>query len=117
MSTIRPFKGIRPAENLAASIAALPYDVYSSDEARKVVKANPLSFLKIDRAETLLPEGTDIYSPEVYKTARRTLDAMIENRAFIQDPSACYYIYRYGAANSSFAPIRLLSDLRTSDIC
>ena len=93
MSTIRPFKGIRPAENLAASIAALPYDVYSSDEARKVVKANPLSFLKIDRAETLLPEGTDIYSPEVYKTARRTLDAMIENRAFIQDPSACYYIY------------------------
>lgn len=93
MSTIRPFKGIRPAANLAASIAALPYDVYSSDEARKVVKANPLSFLKIDRAETLLPEGTDIYSPEVYKTARRTLDAMIENRAFIQDPSACYYIY------------------------
>ena len=93
MSTIRPFKGIRPAENLAASIAALPYDVYSSDEARKIVKANPLSFLKIDRAETLLPEGTDIYSPEVYKTARRTLDAMIENRAFIQDPSACYYIY------------------------
>ena len=93
MSTIRPFKGIRPAENLAASIAALPYDVYSSDEARKVVKANPLSFLKIDRAETLLPEGTDIYSPEVYKTARRTLDAMIENRTFIQDPSACYYIY------------------------
>ena len=93
MSTIRPFKGIRPAENLAASIAALPYDVYSSDEARKIVKANPLSFLKIDRAETLMPEGTDIYSPEVYETARRTLDTMIEDKSFIQDPSACFYIY------------------------
>ena len=95
MSTIRPFKGIRPAENLAASIAALPYDVYSSDEARKVVKANPLSFLKIDRAETLLPEGTDIYSPEVYKTARRTLDTMIVDKSFIQDLVGCASIDDY----------------------
>ena len=93
MSTIRPFKGIRPAENLAASIAALPYDVYSSDEARKIVKAKPKSIQKIYRAETLMPEGTDIYSPEVYETARRTLDTMIEDKSFIQDPSACFYIY------------------------
>ena len=73
MSIIRPFKGIRPATDLAASIAALPYDVYSSKEAREIVSSNPMSFLKIDRAETLLPEGTDLYSPEVYQTARRTL--------------------------------------------
>ena len=56
MSTIRPFRGIRPSADLASSIAALPYDVYSSDEARKIVQTNPMSFLKIDRAETLLPE-------------------------------------------------------------
>lgn len=93
MSTIRPFKGIRPAAGLAASIAALPYDVYSSSEARTIVRANPLSFLKIDRAETLMPENTDIYSPEVYQTARRTLDAMITDGSFIQDNTACYYIY------------------------
>ena len=93
MSIIRPFKGIRPATDLAASIAALPYDVYSSKEAREIVSSNPMSFLKIDRAETLLPEGTDLYSPEVYQTARRTLDAMIEDGSFIQDTSACYYIY------------------------
>ena len=93
MSTIRPFRGIRPAGDLAASIAALPYDVYSSSEAREIVRDNPLSFLKIDRAETLLPEGTDIYSPEVYQTARRTLDAMIEDGSFIQDNTECYYIY------------------------
>lgn len=93
MSTIRPFKGIRPAVELAASIAALPYDVYNSSEARQIVQANPLSFLKIDRAETLLPEGTDIYSPEVYKTARRTLDEMIQNGSFVQDTQDCYYIY------------------------
>lgn len=93
MSIIRPFKGIRPADGLASSIAALPYDVYSSSEAREIVSSNPMSFLKIDRAETLLPAGTDIYSPEVYQTARRTLDAMIEDGLFIQDTEACYYIY------------------------
>ena len=93
MSIIRPFKGIRPAPGLAASVAALPYDVYSSREAREIVSANPMSFLKIDRAETLLPEGTDLYSPQVYQTARRTLDAMIEDGSFIQDTSACFYIY------------------------
>lgn len=93
MSTVRPFRGIRPAAGLAASIAALPYDVYSSSEARKIVRANPMSFLKIDRAETLMPEGTDIYSPEVYQTARRALDAMISDGSFIQDNTECYYIY------------------------
>lgn len=93
MSTIRPFRGIRPACDLASSIAALPYDVYSSSEAREIVRANPLSFLKIDRAETLLPEGTGIYSPEVYRTARRTLDAMVKDGSFIQDSTECYYIY------------------------
>ena len=44
MSTVRPFKGIRPRQDLAASIAALPYDVYNTEEARRVVEANPSSF-------------------------------------------------------------------------
>ncbi len=51
MSVIRPFKGVRPAEKLVEEIAALPYDVYSTEEARVVVSDKPNSFLKIDRAE------------------------------------------------------------------
>ena len=93
MSIIRPFRGIRPKQELAASIAALPYDVYSSTEARQIVHSNPLSFLKIDRAETLLPEGADIYSPQVYEAARDTLDEMIHDGSFVQDSTDCYYIY------------------------
>lgn len=93
MSIIRPFRGIRPKKELASSIAALPYDVYSSKEAREIVRSNPLSFLKIDRAETLLPEGTDMYSPQVYETARDTLDEMIHDGSFVQDSTDCYYIY------------------------
>ena len=61
MAEIRPFRGVRPAPELAGEIAALPYDVYSSKEARRIVEEHPLSFLKIDRAETQFPEGTDMY--------------------------------------------------------
>lgn len=93
MTIIRPFQGIRPRRELASAIAALPYDVYNTDEARAVISTHPLSFLRIDRAETLLPEGTDMYSPQVYRTARKTLDEMIQNGSFIQDSQCCYYIY------------------------
>lgn len=93
MSYIRPFRGIRPAEELASSVAALPYDVYTSTEARKIVSAHPLSFLKIDRAETQFPENTDMYSRKVYEKARDTLNDMIRNGIFIQDDTPCYYIY------------------------
>ena len=93
MSIIRPFRGIRPKEEYASSIAALPYDVYTSEEARRIVQDNPMSFLKIDRAETLLPAGTDMYSSQVYETARDTLTDMIRDGVFIQDSTDCYYIY------------------------
>ena len=93
MSIIRPFRAFRPTPELAPSIAALPYDVYNSSQARRIVNAEPMSFLKIDRAETLLDEGIDIYSPKVYETARNTLDGMIQDGAFIQDETDCYYVY------------------------
>ena len=50
MAKIRAFKAVRPKEVLVDKIAALPYDVYSSREARNIVEENPYSFLKIDRA-------------------------------------------------------------------
>lgn len=74
MSILRPFRAVRPAEGLAPSIAALPYDVYTTEEARRAVEAAPLSFLRIDRAETQFPAGTDIYSDQVYEKARDLLN-------------------------------------------
>lgn len=38
MAKIRPFRAIRPVEEKAAQVAALPYDVLNSEEAREVVK-------------------------------------------------------------------------------
>lgn len=93
MAEIRPFRGVRPVPELASRIAALPYDVYTSAEARRIVEENPDSFLKIDRAETQFPEGTDMYSPEVYVRARETLAAMQRSGELVQEEKNCYYIY------------------------
>ncbi|MDO5131533.1 MAG: DUF1015 domain-containing protein [Eubacteriales bacterium] len=93
MAEIRPFAAVRPAPGLEAEIAALPYDVYSRAEARAFVAEHPGSFLAIDRAETTLPEGTDIYAPEVYTHASDLLLKWIETGRFIQDPAPCYYVY------------------------
>ena len=63
MAIIRPFEAIRPVPDLAAKVAALPYDVMDSDEAREMVKDNPYSFLHVDKAEIDLEPGIDLYDP------------------------------------------------------
>lgn len=93
MADIRPFAGIRPSKQKAARIAALPYDVYSRSEAKEEVEREPESFLKIDRAETQFDDSVDTYAPEVYRRAHDTLWALVENKTFIQDSRACYYLY------------------------
>ena len=69
MADIRPFNAYRPRTDKVSKIAALPYDVYSSEEARVVVEKNPDSFLAIDRPETFFEPGHDMYAKEVYEKA------------------------------------------------
>lgn len=94
MATVRPFKGIRPIKELASKIAALPYDVMNSEEARKMVVGNPYSFLHVDRAEIDLDPSIDVHDKRVYDKARENLDRMIEDGEYIQDEKPCLYIYR-----------------------
>jgi len=93
MANIKPFKAVRPKENMAQKIAALPYDVYSRAEAKKVVKGNPDLFLNIDRPETQFDEATDMYAPFVYDKAKDMLNAMIAQNKLIQEETDCYYLY------------------------
>ncbi len=93
MAVVRPFRAVRPRNELASRIAALPYDVYNRKEAKQEVEREPQSFLQIDRAETMCPEGVDIYAPEVYQKAHDLLWEKIENGTFIQDEKPCYYLY------------------------
>ena len=93
MASIKPFIGIRPTEEKASRIAALPYDVYNRKEAREEVEKEPLSFLRIDRPETSFPEDADMYAPEVYQKAHDILWEMVENGDFVREEQECYYIY------------------------
>lgn len=93
MATIKPFIGIRPNKDKAERIAALPYDVYNRAEAREEVSREPLSFLRIDRAETQFPEDMDMYDDEVYQKAHDILWEMVENGDFVTEEKECYYIY------------------------
>ena len=93
MAEIRPFRAIRPAEGWADRIAALPYDVYSREEARRAVAGDSHSFLRIDRAETQLPDEVDTYDARVYAKARELLEEQIQNGEFIQEAAPCYYLY------------------------
>ena len=93
MAVIRPFECVRPAEKVADRVAALPYDVYDSKEARAEVEREPLSFLKIDRAETQFDESVDMYSEQVYKKAHDMLMEAIDDGTFITDEDKAYYVY------------------------
>ncbi len=94
MAEIRPFRAVRPAPELADKVAALPYDVMSSDEAREMVKGNPYSFLHVDKAEIDLDPDIDLYDPRVYDKARENLQAMITGDILKEEGKPCFYIYR-----------------------
>ena len=93
MAVIKPFRGIRPKKGLESQVAALPYDVYSSEEAREVVKGQPYSFLNIDRAETQFPVGTDPYSDEVYDKAKEMFWNQVAEGIYVTENAPVYYVY------------------------
>lgn len=93
MALVKPFSSYRPRKDIVSEVAALPYDVYNRAEAKEVVKDKPLSFLRIDRAETSFDDSVDTYAPCVYAKAKELLDGMIDRGEYIQDTKDMYYIY------------------------
>ena len=94
MAVFRPFKAVRPVPEFASEVAALPYDVMNSEEAARMVQGKPYSFLHVDKAEIDLPEGTDLYSEQVYLKARENLDKLVSDGICTQDGENRFYVYR-----------------------
>ena len=94
MSDVRPFRALRPRPDLAARVAAPPYDVINSDEARAMAEGNEISFLHINKPEIDLPPATDPYAPQVYARARENFDRMLAEGVLRRDPEPYYYLYR-----------------------
>ncbi len=94
MHLIRPFSGLRPAPGRAADVAAPPYDVLSTEEARKRAAGKPWSFLHISKPEIDLPSGTDPYAPQVYAKAAENLRHMLAQKVLERDARPSFYAYR-----------------------
>ena len=94
MAHIQPFKALRPQPDLAQQVAARPYDVLNSEEARAEAKNNPWSFLHITKSEIDLPPGIDTHSSEVYTKAKENLEQLINEGILFTEDKPCYYIYQ-----------------------
>src|SRR5215471_4017699 len=94
MATIRPFNALRPAAEHAAEVAAVPYDVVNTVEARALASGNPLSFLHVSRPEIDLPDGTPIYGDAVYAKATENFAALKRECPLQSEETPSLYLYR-----------------------
>ena len=91
---IRPFRGLRPVPEKAGDVAAPPYDVLNTEEARQRVTGKPSSFLHISKPEIDLPLDTDPFAPEVYAKGAENLAKLVSEGVLIREDAPCYYVYR-----------------------
>lgn len=93
MVQVRPFPGIRPAADLAAQVACLPYDVVNSTEAQALAADNPYSFFHIDKAEIDLPHDLSPYDPQVYQKAAENFQDFLAKGWLIKEQRPLLYLY------------------------
>ena len=90
---VSPFAALRPQPELAASVAAVPYDVVNTEEARRLAEGQPLSFLHVSRSEIDLAPGTNPYSDAVYERALQNFKSL-EQKALLREATPSTYLYR-----------------------
>jgi uncharacterized protein (DUF1015 family) len=97
MAVIRPFRAVRPDPAAAPRVAAVPYDVVDTEEARALARGNPVSFLHVSRAEIDLPPSTDPHADIVYRAAAERYRALKHDAPFVQDAAPTLYLYHLEA--------------------
>jgi len=94
VAIVRPLRAVRPTPDNAAHIAAVPYDVVDTEEARALAAGNPLSFLHVSRAEIDLPSGADPHSDRVYRLAAERYLKLKHDAPLVQEASDSMYLYQ-----------------------
>ncbi len=91
MVRVKPFAAIRPPKDIVTEVAAPPYDVLNSVEAKKM--AGEKSLLHITKPEIdfdpILPDHDD----KVYDRAVKNFAQWQKNGWLVQDKKPCYYVY------------------------
>ena len=91
---IRAFQGLRPARSVVEKVASPPYDVVTVEEVRAIVTDNPLSMLRVVRAEGDLEAGIQPYSDRVYKQAVENLLKLQSKGHLIRETEPSLYLYQ-----------------------
>lgn len=112
MAIIKPFRGIRPPQDLVEQVVSRPYDVLNSAEARAEAGDNEKSLYHIIKPEIDFPEGTDEHDPRVYSKAAQNFERFQQEGWLVQDKKDCYYIYaqtmngktQYGLVVGAYVP-------------
>lgn len=94
MAALAPFRALRPVPAAAERVAAVPYDVVDTAEARELALGNPLSFLHVSRPEIDLPSGTDPHTELVYERAAENFAALRANAPLVVEETPSLYVYR-----------------------
>jgi uncharacterized protein (DUF1015 family) len=94
MAALAPFRALRPVPAAAERVAAVPYDVVNTAEARELALGNPLSFLHVSRPEIDLPSGTDPHTEPVYERAAQNFAALRANAPLVTEDAPSLYVYR-----------------------
>lgn len=93
MALVKPFRGIRPPQDLVEKVVSRPYDVLSSEEARKEAGDNEMSLYHIIKPEINFEPGTSEYDPRVYISAAEHFKEFQDKHWLLQDKDEHYYIY------------------------
>lgn len=94
MAIIRPFKAVRPAKEVAAKVASVPYDVVNREESKALVEGNPINFLRVTRSEVELDNSIDAYDKKVYEKAGEIFNRIKKEAPLIQDETPRFYVYK-----------------------
>ena len=94
MPSVRSFRALRPAPDLAERVASVPYDVISTPEAVELAAGNDVSFLHVVRPEIDLPEGTDEHADAVYAQGAEALQRFVSDGTLALDDAPGLYVYR-----------------------
>ena len=101
MAVIKPFRALRPVEEHAKQASCVPYDVVYTSEVRTFVEKNPMSFLRVTRAEAEFEDDANTPPSEVFARAKKNLERFINDELFFQEDEPCIYIYQLSVSGHS----------------
>ena len=124
MAIVKPFRGVRPPQDLVEQVASRPYDVLNSEEARQEAGDNEKSLYHIIKPEIDFPEGTDEHDPRVYAKALENFQKFQANGWLVQDEKECYYVYaqtmngktQYGLVVGAYVPDYMNGNIKKHEL-